>query len=70
MRLKISIKPNASKTEILSQDGDKLKIAVAAPPDKNKANIELVKFLSKRFGSARIVSGFTSRVKVIEIESD
>lgn len=43
-----------------------MRVAVAAPADKNKANVELVKFLSRKFGKARIVSGFVSRDKVVE----
>jgi uncharacterized protein (TIGR00251 family) len=64
-RFKVLVKPNAKKTEILSEDP--LKIAIAAPPDKNKANLELVKFLSKKLGRVKIVSGHTSREKILEL---
>ena len=65
-RFKVIVKPNAKKTEILSEENNTLKIAVAAPPEKNKANIELIKFLSKKFGPVKIVSGLSSKTKVFE----
>mgnify|MGYP005624983845 CR=1 FL=1 len=65
-RFKVIAKPNAKKTEILSQDNNTLKIAIAAPPQKNKANIALIKFLSKKFGKVRLVSGLKSKNKVFE----
>jgi uncharacterized protein (TIGR00251 family) len=47
----VKIKPGASETKILSQNENKLEVAVAAPPEQNKANIELLKFLTKHFKS-------------------
>ena len=48
-KIRIIVKPNAKKTEILGYDKHKkaIKLAVAAPPNKNKANIETIKFFSK-----------------------
>ena len=66
-RFKVIVKPNARQTRILSEENNVLRIAVAAPPEKNKANLVLVKFLSKKFGRVRLVSGFNSRVKVFEL---
>jgi len=69
MRIKISIKPNSSKNEILEQEGDTYKIAVKAAPIEGKANQELIKFLSKHFKKkAKIISGKTSKHKIIELE--
>ncbi len=66
-KLKVVVKPNANKTEVIII-GDVVKIAVKAIPDKNKANIELVKFLSKLLKKkVRIISGLKSREKVLEI---
>lgn len=65
-RLSVVVKPNSKKTEILSWDGKVMKVAVAKPPENNKANIELVKFLSKKLGkSVRILNGFTSKKKLL-----
>ncbi|MFC2134533.1 DUF167 domain-containing protein [Bacteroidota bacterium] len=46
--LKIHVKPNSNKTQIKGYDDNKgLLVDVAASADKNKANVEVVKFFSK-----------------------
>ena len=68
--LKVLVKPNAKKTELISYDSNKkaLRIAIAAVPDKNKANKELLHFLSKLLKKkVIIVSGLKSRKKVLQI---
>ncbi len=42
-------------------------ISVTSPPEKNKANIEIIKELSRLYKSARIVSGHKSSRKRIEL---
>ena len=67
MILKVKVKPNARKTEILKH-GDELEIAVAAPAESGKANMELIKFLKKKFGSdVKIIRGKTSKRKTIKL---
>ena len=67
-RLQVRVKPNARKSEILSQEGDKLVVSIAAQPEKGKANAELIKFLSKKLKKqVRIVSGFGSHTKTLEV---
>ena len=69
-RLHISVKPNAKKTEILSYDSSThiVKIAVAAPADKDKANKELLKFVSRILKKkVAFVTGLRSKEKVLEI---
>ena len=62
----VRVKANSSQTKILSFDEDVLVVAIKAPADKNKANTELVKFLSKELGSpVRIKSGLTSKEKKV-----
>jgi uncharacterized protein (TIGR00251 family) len=68
-KLAVHAKPNAKKTEVIEFDKDRdlLNIAIKAPADKNRANIELLKFLTKETGKkARIKSGQTSKEKIIE----
>ena len=44
-------------------------IRIKAKPEHNKANIEIIKFLSNLLKkNVRIVSGFKSREKIIKIE--
>lgn len=65
-RFFVSVKPNSPRNKILCLDDDILKVEIKAPADKNKANIELVKFISKELKPVRIVSGLTSRKKLLE----
>ena len=66
----VIVKPNARKSEILSWDKKKkeLKVAIAARPEQNKANIELIKFTSRISGrSVAIVSGLRSKRKILKL---
>ena len=69
-KFKIIAKPNASETKIERFDSERNAyiISVRAKPEDNKANIELIKFLSRELkGKARIVSGFRGKEKIIEL---
>ena len=69
MRVKVCVKPNASKSEVVGYEDDCLVVRVAAPPKEGKANKELLKVLKKYFKAKKveIVSGHTSRVKIVEV---
>ena len=65
---KVIVKPNSRKNEILGYDEEKQAyiIGIKEKAEDNKANIELIKFLSKMLGrKARIKSGLKSREKII-----
>jgi uncharacterized protein (TIGR00251 family) len=70
--LKVKVSPGAGRSTLLGVMPDKtLKIAVAAAPDKGKANQELIKFLAvnllvRRY-QVKIISGATERLKLIKI---
>jgi len=65
------IVPGSSKTSIAGILGGMIKIKIASPPEKGKANKELISFLSKKLGLRKndisIVSGETNPVKQIQI---
>ncbi len=70
--LRIKTRPNSSKTQIKEKMKDgTIKLDVAAIPEKNKANQEIIKFLSKKFEVLKdnviIVSGKKDRIKLIKI---
>jgi len=71
-RLAVKVTPNAGRNEITGFKEDVLQVRIGAPPDKGKANKELVDFFSKALGvkksSILIVKGQTSRNKVVVIE--
>ncbi len=63
----ILVKAGKRKKEIEFADG-KIVVSVKARAEKGEANMEVVKVLSKHFGKqVRIVSGFTSKRKVIDV---
>jgi uncharacterized protein (TIGR00251 family) len=67
---KVILKPSSPKTELLGFDDARqaYKIAVKAPPEKGKANLELMKFLKKLTGrDVIIVTGKTSRTKCVRL---
>lgn len=75
--LKCKITPKAKKSEILGwmEDGNgvnRLRIKLSAPPMDGKANLELLKFLSKKLGlskgALKLVSGEKSRLKTVRID--
>jgi|APSaa5957512622_1039677.scaffolds.fasta_scaffold01264_7 hypothetical protein len=73
VRFAVRVRPDAPKTKILEvMDDESIKIAVAAPADKGKANAQLIKFLASEFGvtasQVSIVSGKTNRHKLILIK--
>ena len=62
----VKVKPNASATKVVSYSP--LKIAVKAVPENGKANVELIRFLTKELKkSVRLVKGATSRTKVFKV---
>ncbi len=74
MILMVKITPNAHKNSLEGFQNGVLKVKIHAPPDKGKANEELIEFLSESFSlpksHIRIVSGHTSRLKKLEIQGD
>jgi uncharacterized protein (TIGR00251 family) len=71
-RLTVKVTPNAGRNEITGWRDGALLVKVAAPPEKGKANQELVDFLSRALGvrksAVAVVKGLTSRNKDIIIE--
>lgn len=69
-KLKIIVRPNAIESSIKGYDERRnaLKVDISAPPDKNKANKEVVKFFSKLLKrKVSIKSGFASKEKLLRI---
>jgi len=69
--LVVLVKPNASKNKIIGWDESlqALRISIAAVPDKNKANKELIRFLSKFLRrKIQIKSGSTNRKKLLALK--
>ena len=71
-RLAVKVHPRAKRSRLAGRLGDAWKLDLAAPPVQGKANQECVRFFAELAGvprsRVRIVTGLTSRIKVIEIE--
>jgi len=70
-RLKLKVVPGASRSGIAGWLGDALKVRVAAPPEKGKANSAVESVVARALQlpdcDVRIVSGHASPRKVIQI---
>ncbi len=70
--LPVKIVPGASRTRYLGEWQGRARIAVAAPPEKGKANKAVIAFLATWLGVRRrditVMSGQSSPKKTIRIE--
>jgi uncharacterized protein (TIGR00251 family) len=71
-RLTVKVHPRAKRSAMAGRLGEAWKVSLAAPPVDGKANEECVRFFAELAGvprsRVRIVTGLTSRTKVVEIE--
>lgn len=71
MRIFVKAKPGAKKAEVIKIGDDRFEVSVKEPPVKGLANRAITDLLAGHFGvsssEVRIVSGLTSRQKIIEI---
>jgi len=73
MRIQVRVKPG-SKREEVSCEGDSFTVKVKEPAKEGGANQAVIKLLAEHFSvpksQVRILSGFKSRNKVIEIAEE
>lgn len=71
MKISVHTNPGAKKSEVIEVSQGVYKVKVNAKPVDGAANIRLIEILAEHFqvpfGAIRIISGATSREKVIEI---
>ena len=70
--LKVKVLPGKPETKIIAvMNNGVIKINISPPPEKGRANKELIKFLSKNFNTKRekvkIISGKTDKIKLVTI---
>jgi hypothetical protein len=71
--VRVKVTPRSARSEIVGTLADgTLKVKIAAPPEKGKANDELCRLLAAHYGVAqnavRVVSGHTSSLKLVRVE--
>jgi len=73
VRFRVRVQPRASRNEFADVQNGVLRVRLRAPPVDGAANEALVEFIADELGLARrqvrIVSGFGSRNKVVEVDS-
>lgn len=71
MKIGVRVVPGAKVEQIQPSIGDDLKIWVKGKPKEGEANLCVIELLAKHFSvpksRVRIVSGYKSRNKIIEI---
>ena len=72
--LAIHAQPGARRTRVVGIHGERLKIALHAPPLDGKANEELLRFIAEtlalRRNMLRLTAGLASREKTVAIECE
>jgi uncharacterized protein (TIGR00251 family) len=73
MTVRVKVTPRSPRSEIAGQLSDgTLKVRIAAPPERGKANQELIGVLAAHYGVPRdaisIVSGHGTRLKLVKID--
>jgi len=70
-RIEVRVQPNAGQNSVIGFRDGVLRVRIAAPPVKGKANQELVEFLSRLLGvnksSLSIEKGMNSKRKTIAV---
>ena len=68
MRYNVAVKFNMDGIEV---DDDTITVGIKSKPERGRANMELIDKLARHFGiprtNVKIVAGFTSRKKIVEI---
>ncbi len=69
MKVKIKVHTNSSQEKLKKISDSEFEIWILEKPIEGKANVAIEKFLKKELGKKiKIVSGFNSRIKFVEIE--
>ena len=71
IRLRLRVSPGAGRAAVVGRHGDAWKVRVTAPPEKGRANADVVNLIAQSVGvlrpDVRLISGASSRDKVVEV---
>jgi len=72
MKIFVRVKPKAKEEKVIKVSDKNFKISVKEPPEKERANRAVLKALADYFATSqsniKIISGSTSKQKIIEIK--
>jgi uncharacterized protein len=73
MTIRVKVIPRSPRTEMAGEMADgTIKVKVAAPPEKGRANDALCAFLAKYYGVSRdavtVISGQTAALKLVKVD--
>ncbi|MFH1552625.1 MAG: DUF167 domain-containing protein [Candidatus Omnitrophota bacterium] len=73
MKIQVKVFPKSSREELIEKGGI-VKAYIKAAPDKGKANKALIELIAKKYNTRKmdvtIVSGQTSRNKIVEVKTN
>jgi len=71
IRLRLRVSPRAGRAAVVGRYGDAWKVRVTAPPERGRANADVVDLIADAVGvlrpDVRLVAGASSRDKVVEL---
>jgi uncharacterized protein (TIGR00251 family) len=71
VRLRLRVSPGAGRAAVIGRYGDAWKVRVTAPPERGRANSDVVGLIADSLGvlrpDVRVVAGASSRDKVVEL---
>ncbi len=74
IRLEMKVIPQSGQQKIILDKNGQVKCYIKSAPKKGKANREIITFLAKKMHVSKqkvaIVTGVTSRKKIVHIETD
>ncbi len=71
MKIEVKVHPRSSRSKVEERGEGKYEVWVCSPPERGKANREVIELLADYFGvkkgDIRIVSGEKAKKKIIEV---
>lgn len=71
IRLRLRVSPGAGRAAVVGRYGNAWKVRVTAPPERGRANVDVVQLIADSIGvqrpDVRLVAGASSRDKVVEL---
>ena len=71
--IRVHVQPKARREQLIGMHGDRIKLAVTAPPDKGKANAAVARMIAEALNlppsSIQLLRGETSRQKDLLVQN-